>query len=325
MSTPYTAGFHHVAMTTGDAARSVAFYQDVLGLTLHARVEDDGDGGEDGGERLVFGDPSARPGTLLVLVERPGAAPGRPGIGGVHHTALGVADEDGLLMWKRRLTDLGLAVSGPYDRGYFTSLYFRDPDGQILELATAGPGYAIDEPVDRLGGELKVPPDRIVRGHRDEAAIAALTHPDPVPDIAPAMTLQGIHHVSGITDDLDVAGRFYQEVFGLDLVKRTTNRDDPRQLHYFWAVRHGQELAPHSAYTLFGWPSGWNRTRPGRGQTLHVAFRAGPASTLDAWAARLDERGVDTRAIDTGPDSPGLAFDAPDGQALRLVADGGSA
>jgi glyoxalase family protein len=61
---------------------------------------------------------------------------------GFHHTALGVETGEGLLRWKRRLTDLGWAVSGPYDRGYFTSLYFRAPDGQLLEIATDGPGFA---------------------------------------------------------------------------------------------------------------------------------------------------------------------------------------
>src|SRR5690606_25542483 len=103
-----------------------------------------------------------------------------------HHLALGTRDEETLLKWKRRLTDHGVKVTGPYDRGYFTSIYFSDPDGQILEIATRGPGYGIDASRDALG-EMEMPPESIVVGHRDEAEIAARTHPEPVPEITPDM------------------------------------------------------------------------------------------------------------------------------------------
>lgn len=313
-----TSGFHHVTLVAADARRSHAFYGEVLGLRPAGVSEDPH---APGGLRHFFGDASGRPGTLLSLVERPGEGPGRPGIGGVHHTALGVETEEGLLRWKRRLTDLGWAVSGPYDRGYFTSLYFRDPDGQILEIATAGPGYAIDEAADALGGELKLPPQRIVRGHRDEHAIAALTHPEPVPEITPEMALTGIHHVSGITDDLDRAGDFLEEALGLRLIKKTTNRDDPRQLHYFWARYESGQVAPHSSYTLFGWPEGWNRAREGVGQTQHVAFRAS-GGELGEWAERLRSMGIEVSEEGGGEHFASVRFRAPDGQLLEIATDG---
>lgn len=317
MDRPVTPGFHHVALATRDAERSIAFYRDGLGLALLA---DGRDGGPSGARRLWFGNPGGTPGALLCLVEREEGR-GRPGIGGVHHTALGVEGEDGLLRWKRRLRDLGWAVSGPYDRGYFTSLYFRDPDGQILEIATAGPGYAIDEPADALGGELMLPPQRIVRGHRDEAAIAALVHPEPVPDVTPDMALASIHHVSGITDDLERAGEFYEAALGLRLVKRTVNRDDPEQLHYFWARYEDGEVAPHSSYTLFGWPGSWNRARAGAGQTVHIAFRAGDFG-LDAWADHLRSLGAEVREGGEASPFASLRFRAPDGQVVEIAADG---
>jgi glyoxalase family protein len=309
---PVTPGFHHVALVTQDLEPSLAFYRDVLGLIELGEPENGGRASS-----LFLGAPDGAPGSQVLLIEQGDVGPGRPGIGGVHHTAFGVPDEEVLLKWKRRLTDLGWAVSGPYDRGYFTSLYFRDPDGQILEIATAGPGYAIDEPVDRLGGELMIPPQRIVRGHRDEAAIAALTHAEPVPEITSEMTLQGIHHISGITEDLDQAGEFLESALGLKLIKKTTNRDDPQQLHFFWANTASGEIAPHSSYTLFGWPSSWNRARRGVGQTAYVAFQRGSHS-LEEWAEHLMSVGVSVAAAPEGQRRR-IRFTAPDGQGLEIV------
>lgn len=312
-----TQGFHHVEFVSGDAARSLAFYRDVLGLALVKRAVDG-----DGADALYLGQDGGRPGTLIRVTDWGQAPHGRPGIGGVHHLAFGVTDDEALLQWKRRLADAGAHVSGPYDRGYFTSLYFRDPDGQILEIATAGPGYDIDEPMDALGREMLFPPQRLVRGHRDEAAIEALTWPDPVPEITPDMVLHGTHHVSAITDDLVRAGEFYERALGLRLVKKTTNRDDPDMLHYFWAAYDGRAIAPHSSWTLFGFPAHWNRARGGVGQTHHVAFRARDDEQLAAWLDHLRSMEVDASEVMDRGAYRAVRFRAPDGQLIEIATDG---
>lgn len=314
-----TAGFHHITMVSSDARRTLGFYRDTLGLGLVKQTVNFDD---PGAYHLYFGDERGRPGTILTFFEWKGLPRGTPGIGGVHHLALGTASEDALLRWKRRLTDRGVPVSGPYDRGYFTSLYFRDPDGQILEIATAGPGYAIDEPADALGRTLTVPPERIVAGHRDEAAIARLTWPEPVDEITAEMALSGIHHISGITDDLARAGEFYEAALGLKLVKKTTNRDDPSQLHYFWAGYDGVQVAPHSALTLFGWPSHWKHTRGGVGQTHHIAFRAKDEEEQAAWLDHLHGMGVHTSPVMDRSYFRSIYFRAPDGLLLEIATDG---
>ncbi|MFW6078988.1 MAG: VOC family protein, partial [Gemmatimonadota bacterium] len=134
-----TAGFHHITMVARDARRTLAFYRDLLGLRLVKKTVNFDD---PGAYHLYFGtrDGVGEPGTILTFFEWPHARRGHWGVGGVHHLALGVDDEEAQLRWKRRLADAGVAVTGPYDRGYFRSIYFRDPDGQILEIATAGPG-----------------------------------------------------------------------------------------------------------------------------------------------------------------------------------------
>jgi glyoxalase family protein len=314
-----TQGFHHMTMVSGDARRTLAFYRGVLGLGLVKQTVNFDDPGS---YHLYFGGDGGRPGTLLTFFEWAGAPRGAWGIGGVHHLAFGVESDEALLKWKRRLNDLGVGTSGPYDRGYFTSLYFSDPDGQVLEIATAGPGYAIDEAPDSLGRELMLPPQRIVRGHRDEAAIAALTHPEPVPAITPDMALHGIHHISGITDDLGRAGEFYEAALGLSLVKKTTNRDDPDTLHYFWAAYDGLAIAPHSSWTLFGWPPSWKKTRGGVGQTHHVAFRAADDEQLRAWQDHLRSMDVEATEVLDRTYFRSIYFRAPDGLLLEIATDG---
>jgi glyoxalase family protein len=80
------------------------------------------------------------------------------GTGQTHHFALAVPDEASQLEWREKLIRAGLRVSPVMDRIYFKSIYTNDPDGHIVELATLGPGFSSDEPVDRLGGSLKLPP-----------------------------------------------------------------------------------------------------------------------------------------------------------------------
>ncbi len=320
MDTPtlLTRGFHHITMVSAHAARTLAFYRDVLGFDLVKKTVNYDDPGS---YHLYFGREGGRPGTILTFFEWPRTRKGRWGVGGVHHLALGVATPEAHLKWKRRLTDAGVSVSGPIDRGYFRSLYFSDPDGQILEIATKGPGYAIDEPADALGRVLVVPPTERLPGGRDEAAMAARTHPEPVPVVTPDMRLSGIHHITGITDDLSRAHDFYESALGLRLVKKTLNQDDGKTEHWFWARYDGAEVAPHSALTLFGWPGSDYLTRPGAGQTHHLAFRASDEDEQAAWRDHLLTLGVEVTPVLDRLYFRSIYFRAPDGLLLEIATD----
>lgn len=314
-----TPGFHHVTMVARDARRTVGFYRDTLGIPLVKRTVNFDDPGS---YHLYFGDEHGAPGTILTFFEWPHARPGRPGIGGIHHVALGVDSIEDQLRWKRRLNDLGLHVTGPLDRGYFSSIYFRDPDGQILEIATQGPGFSIDESPDELGSRaVPPPPGAEVKGRRDEVAIAGRTHPEPVPEIVPSMRLRGIHHISGITDDLERAHEFYAGVLGLELIKRTVNQDDLVTPHWFWAHRTAEAIAPHSGMTLFGWPSSMHRARGGFGQTHHVAFRARTDEEQLQWRERLLEHGVTVSEVIDRKYFRSIYFRQPDGLLLEIATD----
>ncbi|QMV00844.1 ring-cleaving dioxygenase [Devosia sp. D6-9] len=80
------------------------------------------------------------------------------GAGGAHHVAFRTTDKDSLHNWISRVTAAGLRSSGEVERYYFTSLYFREPNGVLFEIATDGPGFAVDEPLATLGENLSLPP-----------------------------------------------------------------------------------------------------------------------------------------------------------------------
>jgi glyoxalase family protein len=100
------------------------------------------------------GGPAAE---LHVAVE-PGLPPAQPGAGGVHHVAFRTPNEETYRACAERLRSVRLPSSGPVDRFYFQSLYFREPNGILFEIATDGPGFATDEPLEHLGERLALPP-----------------------------------------------------------------------------------------------------------------------------------------------------------------------
>jgi glyoxalase family protein len=80
------------------------------------------------------------------------------GAGITHHIAWRAADDNEQSAWHDRLTAMGLRPTAQQDRKYFRSIYFRMPDGLLLEIATDGPGFFVDEPPMRLGQLLALPP-----------------------------------------------------------------------------------------------------------------------------------------------------------------------
>jgi glyoxalase family protein len=125
-------GLHHITMITGDAPRNVEFYADVLGLRLVKKTVN-----FDAPEayHLYFGDEHGSPGSILTWFEFAGARPGRAGAGMIHTIQLGVASEDALEFWAKRLADRGYGTQ----RGE-RSLSFADYDGLGLELVVADDG-----------------------------------------------------------------------------------------------------------------------------------------------------------------------------------------
>jgi glyoxalase family protein len=307
-------GIHHITLVCGDAARTLRFYTEILGLRL---VKKTVNFDQPTSYHLYFGDATGTPGTLLTFFAWPDAPPGRTGIGGTHHVALIAETTNAQLKWKRWLMDHGVSVQGPYDRTYFRSIYFRDPDGCILEIATRWPGLAEDEPEETLGEAYISPPEDLTRGHRDEAAIRAQTWPEPLTEIQPDMALSGLHHITAIAGDIARTTAFWTEVLDLRLVKRTGNYDDPAIPHYYFGVGDG---APGTLITYFGFaPERMRWAELGRGQTHHFALCVETAEDQLAWRERLLAAGLNVTPVLDRTYFRSIYFRDPDDHILEIA------
>lgn len=94
----------------------------------------------------------------LHVAVQPGLPAAQQGAGGVHHVAFRVPDTAALTEWTNRVRGFRVPNSGEVERFYFRSLYFREPGGNLFELATDGPGFDVDEPRDTMGQGLSLPP-----------------------------------------------------------------------------------------------------------------------------------------------------------------------
>lgn len=308
-------GLHHITLVSSNAQRTTDFYTQVLGLRLIKQTVNFDDPTS---YHIYFGDETGRPGTAITYFEWPNAPKGAPGIGGTHHFALTVADEDGLLKWKRRLVDLGLKVDGPYDRHYFKSIYFHDPDGVILEIATQGPGWTVDEAPDAIGTEHRDPPPEMTLHNRDEARIRAEMWPEPVPEITADMALtQGMHHITAIGENIQRTHEFYHDVLGMRRVKMTSNFDDPTSAHWYWGVGEGK---PGTLITYFERdPKKTRYVRMGAGQTHHFAFAVENEAVQIEWRRRLIRAGYRVSPVMDRLYFKSIYTNDPDGHIVELA------
>ena len=109
----------------------------------------------------------------LHVAVQPNLRQAQQGAGAVHHVAFRTPDAD-YDAWAERLNKLRMPNSGKVDRFWFRSLYFREPNGILFEIASDGPGFGVDEPMDKLGEKLVLPPFLEARRAQIEAGLKAL-------------------------------------------------------------------------------------------------------------------------------------------------------
>jgi glyoxalase family protein len=112
----------------------------------------------------------------LYAYDDPPGEPGIPGAGTVHHVAWASPIDDHV-PWRERVASAGANPTPVIDRFYFRSIYFREPSGVLFEIATLGPGFTADEPLESLGERLSLPPDYEPLRDRLEEVLTPL--PDP--------------------------------------------------------------------------------------------------------------------------------------------------
>jgi glyoxalase family protein len=308
-------GIHHVALVCSDAGRTLDHYTRVLGLRLMKQTEHLADGS---GGRLYFSNEGGRPAILLSIAVRRGEEPGREGVGGTHHFALLVETRAGLLQWKRWLTDNGVAVNGPLDRHYFESIYHRDPDGQVIEIATRGAGWTRDEAPDRIGTEHRPPPPEMVKGNRDVERIRAESWPEPIHAIDDGMRFRQMHHLTAIGDDIEQTHAFLHGALGMRLVKRTSNFDMPDSYHWYWGIGAGE---PGTVVTYFE-RKGAAHVRHGPGQIQHYALSVADVDALRAVRERVEAAGFPASEVGNHGDFRGFSTRDPHGQEVEIAMAG---
>jgi glyoxalase family protein len=123
-------GIHHITLLVSSVDRSLAFYRNVLGMRLVEQTVNDDDGSA---RHFIFGDADGQP--LVTCLEYPDLDEGKVGRGSTHHFALAVETEEELAAWRSYLTEKGIPTTDVLDRTGAKSIYLRDPDGHIVEIA----------------------------------------------------------------------------------------------------------------------------------------------------------------------------------------------
>lgn len=158
-------GFHGVTLLLEKGEATAAILTDVFGFAA------------DGTEGMVTRHrvPGNPVGGIVDIRAAGGFLRGREGAGSVHHIAFRAADDTvQAAMVERLRTAHGQHVTEQRDRNYFRSVYFREPGGVLFEIATDAPGFAVDEPAERLGEALKLPAGLEPMRPRIEAVLPAL-------------------------------------------------------------------------------------------------------------------------------------------------------
>jgi glyoxylase I family protein len=125
-------GIHHITLLVTNLDRSMAFYRSVLGMRLVKQTVNEDD---KSARHFIFGDADGRPGTLITCLEYPDLDEGKVGRGSTHHFALSVESEAELHAWRQYLEEKGIPTTQVMEREDFKSIYLRDPDGHIVEIA----------------------------------------------------------------------------------------------------------------------------------------------------------------------------------------------
>jgi predicted esterase/catechol 2,3-dioxygenase-like lactoylglutathione lyase family enzyme len=252
-------GFHSVTMWEEHADATERLLIDTLGFREVTQL----------GATRRYSAGDGGPGTIVDVRSVGGFVGGQPGGGTVHHVAWRVDDERAQLAVRSQVVQAGFNPTPVIDRDYFKSVYFREPGGVLFELATDGPGFAIDEAPGKLGERLQLPdqyephraeieavlppihlpvPDAAARlfanaGGPEDVSEAALgfVHryipPDSNAELAGTTTLLLLHGTGGDEDNLVSFGRTLLP--GAALLSPRGKVDEGGALRFFRRIREG--------------------------------------------------------------------------------------
>lgn len=159
-----TRGFHSVTLTLRNLKKTAEVLTDIFDYRLLD---------QSGNHHRYVTDAVDNAATIDLLV-LPDAHQGVGSAGTIHHIAFRVKNEEVLMKYKDKVARKGYNITDKIDRNYFYSLYFREPGGVLFEIASDTPGFGIDEPFDKLGQKLLLPPQYEPHRERIEAVLPKL-------------------------------------------------------------------------------------------------------------------------------------------------------
>jgi glyoxalase family protein len=142
-----TKGFQNVTLTLSKIKATADILTGIFGYKLIAQE----------GNLYRFSTDAIDNASIVDIIEAPGEKPGLGAGGTVHHVAFRVKDDNSQLKFRQLILSKGYDITPQIDRNYFHSLYFREPGGVLFEIATDNPGFMVDEPLEELGKNLKLP------------------------------------------------------------------------------------------------------------------------------------------------------------------------
>lgn len=142
-----TRGFHNITLTLNSIKATAAILTEIFGYKL---IEQDVN-------RYRYATNAVENAAIVDLVELAEEKRGHVANGSVHHVAFRVENDEILMHFREKIEEYGLSITPQIDRNYFHSLYFREPGGVLFEIATENPGFMVDESVEELGKNLKLP------------------------------------------------------------------------------------------------------------------------------------------------------------------------
>ena len=142
-----TKGFHNITLTLNNVKPTAAILTEIFGYKL---IDQDVN-------RYRYATDAVENAAIVDLVELPEEKRGLNANGTVHHVAFRVPNDEVLMKFREKIEEYGLQITPQIDRQYFHSLYFREPGGVLFEIATDNPGFTVDESLEELGQNLKLP------------------------------------------------------------------------------------------------------------------------------------------------------------------------
>ena len=298
---PEIQGLHHITAITSNASSAVKFYTRVLGLRLVKKTVNFDD---PSAYHLYFGDERGRPGTLITFFDwGNNARAGQIGARVTHHFAFTTRDVETLNKWMNWLTQNEVHVVGPLDRGSFKSIYFQDPDGLILEIATpsVSKGYS-----DASYSELMV--------RFEDKPKASKPAPPRTPSISETMRLQGLHHVTALTNGSPHTRDFFVGTMNFELF-----RDNPRRSEGTVQKVFGPQSDRSDSMISFVESPSSPIGVVGVGTVHHVAFAVANEEAQLKWREHLLAKDVHVTPVIDRKYFKSIYFREPNGVLLELA------